>query len=106
MVWLGLVMRRPLRRPINRGLIARRMVVLSIKATHPNPNPTQHHNTPSDQGGARFKSGKRPPEDAPLMPKAGAQDFTGTAKAAGKGEESKALKAAIEVGGGCVGCGG
>lgn len=32
------------------------------------------------------------------MPQAGAQDFTGTAKRSGKGEESKALKAAIEVG--------
>lgn len=67
---------------------------------HPNPTTTPQHPTPPDQGGARFESGKRPPEDAPLMPKAGAQDFTGTAKAAGKGEESKALKAAIEVGGG------
>ncbi len=31
------------------------------------------------------------------MPQAGAQDFVGATKAAGKGEESKALKAAIEV---------
>lgn len=42
--------------------------------THPT-TPTPHA---TDQGGARFESGKRPPEDAPLMPKAGAQDFTGT----------------------------
>lgn len=62
-------------------------------ATLPHPTNTQTH-----QGGARFESGRRPPEDAPLMPKAGAQDFTGAAKAGGKGSDSPALKAAIEVG--------
>jgi len=31
-------------------------------------------------GGARIKSGSRPPEDASLFPKAGVQDFSGTTK--------------------------
>ena len=33
-------------------------------------------------GKARIKSGNCPPEDASIFPKAGAQDFTGTAKPA------------------------
>merc|ERR1719486_1342973 len=43
-------------------------------------------------GGARIKSGARPPEDRSLFPKAGAQDFSGAAKLA-KRESDGAEKA-------------
>lgn len=41
-------------------------------------------------GGTRIKSGARPPEDAALFPKAGAQDFSGGQKLA-EGADDKAL---------------
>ncbi|TFJ85254.1 hypothetical protein NSK_003677 [Nannochloropsis salina CCMP1776] len=48
------------------------------------------------QGGARFGAGMRPPEDVCFMPKAGKQSFDGTAKAAERGNEDKALKKALQ----------
>jgi len=38
----------------------------------------------------------RPPEDVCFMPKAGKQSFDGTAKAAERGNEDKALKKALQ----------